>query len=168
MGREHEHGVESTAALNGHPLHPAVIPFPIAFLIGVLVTDIVYMITENGFWAEASFWLIIAGLLTAAAAAVLGLIEFTTIRQARNRTGWTHMLLNVTAVVIALVNLGVRLGDREENILPLGLLLSALVAAILTISGWLGGELSYKYRIGVKDPARDEAAEAETRRAYGD
>jgi len=42
MGTYHRHGVESTAAVFRHPIHPMLIPFPIASLIGALVTDIAF------------------------------------------------------------------------------------------------------------------------------
>lgn len=168
MANEHLYGVESTAAIDGHPLHPAVVVFPIAFLVGALVTDIVYALSVEAFWAQASFWLIVAGVVMAGVAALLGLTDFATIRQARNRTGWTHMILNIAATLISIFNLVLRLGDREMAVMPLGLALSAVVAGILTVSGWLGGELSYRHRIGIMDPARQDAAEAdaEHRRAY--
>jgi len=37
---DHTRGVPATAAISGHPLHPALIPFPIAFLVGALGTDL--------------------------------------------------------------------------------------------------------------------------------
>lgn len=70
--KTHTKGVTSTASLAKHPLHPALIPFPIAFLTGALVTDIVYSATLTDFWAQMSFWLIAGGLVTGALAAVLG------------------------------------------------------------------------------------------------
>jgi hypothetical protein len=48
--------VPSTAAIGGHPIHPMLIPFPIAFLVGVLATDLAYWGTVNAFWARASSW----------------------------------------------------------------------------------------------------------------
>ena len=32
----------STAAIFGHPIHPMLVPFPIAFWIGALITDVIY------------------------------------------------------------------------------------------------------------------------------
>ena len=37
---DHSQGVPSTAAIAGHPLHPIVVPFPIAYLVGALATDL--------------------------------------------------------------------------------------------------------------------------------
>jgi uncharacterized membrane protein len=44
------------------------IPFPIA-LIGALVTAIVFWATNNMFWADVPFWLLLAGVVTGAVAA---------------------------------------------------------------------------------------------------
>jgi uncharacterized membrane protein len=44
----------SRAAIGGHPLHPMVVPFPIAFLVGTLVVDIVFSATSDPFWARAA------------------------------------------------------------------------------------------------------------------
>ena len=57
MGRFHRHGVESTAAIAGHPLHHMLVVFPIAFLIGAFATDLAFWGTKNPFWAQASYWL---------------------------------------------------------------------------------------------------------------
>jgi uncharacterized membrane protein len=47
MGKHaHPHdAIPSTASIGGHPIHPMLIPFPIAFLSGAVVTDIVYTTT---------------------------------------------------------------------------------------------------------------------------
>jgi uncharacterized membrane protein len=44
-------------------------PFPIASLIGTLVTEIVFWATNNVFWADVPFWLLLAGVVTGAVAA---------------------------------------------------------------------------------------------------
>lgn len=84
MARFHRHGVESTAAIASHPLHHMLVPFPIASLAGVPVTDLVFRSTGNAFWAEASFWLLLAGIVTALVAAVPGLMDFFNIRPVRD------------------------------------------------------------------------------------
>jgi uncharacterized membrane protein len=44
--------------------------------------------------------------------------------------------------------------------MPTGLILSAIVACILVVTGWLGGELVFRHRIGVaaEGPGHGEAA----------
>ena len=35
-------GVRSRATIGGHPIHPMLIPFPIAFLVGAFLADVVF------------------------------------------------------------------------------------------------------------------------------
>ncbi|HEY8506635.1 MAG TPA: DUF2231 domain-containing protein [Gemmataceae bacterium] len=155
MADDHTPDAPSTAAVLGHPLHPAMIPFPIAFLTGALATDLAFWGTSDPFWARVSFWLLAAGLVTGAVAAVLGLIDFLTIPRARNLTvGWVHFLGNAAALVLAAVTLGMRWEDPAAAVLPWGLVLTAAIAVLLAVTGWAGGELSYRHRIGVTGPAR--------------
>ena len=143
-------GVPSTVAVAGHPLHPAIITLPIGLLVSAPVTDIAYWFLGDVFWARASFWLIVAGLITGLVAAITGLLDFIKIGRVRKHTaGWAHMYANVTALVLTAINLGLRLGDRVENVVFTGLLISVVVAALLGISGWYGGELVYRHKVAV-------------------
>lgn len=148
--RETADAVPSKAAISGHPIHPMLIPFPIAFLVAVPVVDVVYAVTSNVFWADAAFVLLAAGLVAGALAALVGLVDFAGIRTVRKRrTAWWHVLANAGALTLALVNLLVRFGDRADAILPAGVLLSVVTAGLLAAGGWFGGELAYRHRIGV-------------------
>lgn len=147
----------SRAAIAGHPIHPMLVPFPIAFLVGALVTDLAFWGTYDTFWARASLWLTGAGLVMGALAAVFGAIDFFSIQRARNLTsGWAHALGNATAMVLALISLLIRLPDPADGVLPWGLVLSILIALILGVTGWLGGEMSYRHRIGVMESSGEE------------
>jgi len=126
------------------------IPFPIAFLSGVVVTDLVYRQTLDGFWARASFWLLVAGLATGALASLFGFIDFLTIRRAHSvAAGWVHFLGNAVVLALAAGNLYLRWEDMEGAVLSWGLALSSAIAALLVLTGWLGGELSSRHKIGV-------------------
>lgn len=143
-------GVPSTVAIAGHPLHPPLVIFPVALLVAAAATDFGYWLTGDLFWARGSFWLIGAGLLTGIAAAIIGLMDFLRIGRVRKHTaGWAHMYANVTSLVLTAINLGLRLGAPQENILFTGLIISTVVATLLGIGGWFGGELIYRHKIGV-------------------
>ena len=141
----------STAQIGGHPIHPMLIPFPIVCFIGVLVTDIVFLNNHDPGWATASRYLLAVGLVMAALAAVAGLTDFMgddRIRRASDAL--KHMLANVTAVVLELVNFFVRL-NSDDAIGKVGVYLSVVVVLILVYSGWKGGDLVFKHGIGVID-----------------
>ncbi|HEY9600160.1 MAG TPA: DUF2231 domain-containing protein [Allocoleopsis sp.] len=143
-------GVPSTVAVAGHPIHPVIVTLPIAFLVGAAATDLVYWFTSDPFWARASFWLILAGLVMGILAAITGLLDFIRIGRVRKHTaGWAHMYANVTVLVLTAINLGLRLGNPAENIVFTGLIISVIIATLLGISGWYGGELVYRHKIAV-------------------
>jgi uncharacterized membrane protein len=148
-----EQNPHSTARVAGHPLHPMIVPFPIAFLVSALGTDIAYLSTGNAGWAQASMWLLGAGIAMALLAAVLGFTDFLGDRRVREmRTAWLHMLGNLAAVVLAAANFFIRASTGAETAVePTGVTLSALVTVMLVINGWLGGELVYRHHVGVSD-----------------
>jgi len=144
---------KSTAKIAGHPIHPMLVLFPVAFLVSTLVTDIIYLATENSAWAIASIGLVGAGVVTALVAALAGFADFfgePRVRQIRD--AWRHMIGNLAAVVLAVISWWLRADiGAAEAIAPWGVTLSALIGVILLYTGWKGGELAYRYRVGVHD-----------------
>jgi uncharacterized membrane protein len=142
---------QSTAKIGGHPIHPMLIPFPIVCFVGAFVTDMVYSQSRNGGWATASMWMLGAGLVMAALAALAGFTDYLgDDRVRRLGDALKHMIANVTAVVIELVNLILRLNNPGfAN--STGIYLSGVVVLILLYSGWKGGELVYRHGVGVHD-----------------
>lgn len=141
----------SKAAISKHPLHPMIVPFPIAFLVGALATDITYKSTLNPMWADFSKWLLLAGIVMGAFAAVLGLIDFTGIKRARSATGWVHMAGNVLVMALSVISLMLRWNAPVDGLESGGFVLSIIVSLLLVGTGWLGGELAYRHRVGVVD-----------------
>jgi uncharacterized membrane protein len=143
-------GVTSTVAIAGHPFHPLLVTFPIAFLVGAAGTDIGYWLTGDAFWARASIWLIGSGFISGLVAAATGLSDFLRIARVRKRSaGWLHLIGNVAALLLTLVNWILRFNDPAAAILPVGIVLSVLVSTILGVTGWYGAELSYRHKVGV-------------------
>jgi len=151
---------KSTAQIAGHPIHPMLVPLPIACFIGALVADVIFLATGNDGWPEAAKWLLGFGLATAALAATTGIIDYMGDDRIR-RTGdaLKHMMANVAVVVIELINLVTRLSSEapDDGIGSLGVFLSLAGVVVLGYSGWKGGDLVYKHRVGVHD-TDDEAA----------
>jgi uncharacterized membrane protein len=142
----------SQASIAGHPIHPMLIPFPVTFTASVLISDIVALVTQDAFWLRTSYFLLIAAIVTGAAAAVAGSIDFWTNRHIRSlRIAWAHMIGNAILLLLLLINVIGRTGTAADDIFPGGLLLSVVSAALLLVSGWLGGEMVYHHRVGVHD-----------------
>ncbi len=143
-------GVPSTVAVAGHPIHPILVQFPIAFLVGATLADVVFWFNRDSFWALGAYWLILGGLVGGLAAAATGLMDFFRIERVRKRTaGWAHLILNVIALGLTLVNLLIRWNHPVSAVLPWGLVISLIVATGLGLSGWYGGELVYRHKISV-------------------
>jgi uncharacterized membrane protein len=143
---------KSTAQIAGHPIHPVLIPFPIAFFVGTFVCDLVYWQMSNPAWAAATLWLLGAGLVMAALAAVMGLIDVFGDQKIRQlSTVWWHAGANVLLVLIQFFNLFIRYQNGSAAIIPNGLLLSLIAVLLLLYSGWKGGELVFRGHVGVAD-----------------
>ena len=157
---------KSTASIAGHPIHPMLIPFPIAFLVSAFVTDLVYWATGEPGWAIASIWLLGAAVIMALVAAVFGFTDFfgEPRIQALN-DAWQHMIGNLIAVVLALINWFIRYrSGAPAGVLPYGILLSLVTVLLLAFNGWKGWELVYRHHVGVSDEAARVTAPRSTAR----
>jgi len=143
---------QSTAQVAGHPIHPMLIPFPVACFVLAFITDAAFARTSSDFWATASLWLIGIGLIMAALAAVMGLIDVMGDQQIRSlNDAWLHAGGNVIVVLIELYNWYSRYSHGSSAITPTGIVLSAIVVLILLFTGWKGWEMVYRHRVGVRD-----------------
>ena len=144
----------STAQIAGHPLHPMIIPFPIVFFVSTLATDLIFLKTGRPGFADASMWLLGAGIAMAALAAVLGLADFLSETRIRSlRHAWWHMIGNVIAVVLELVNFYLRYSGGATTVTSTEAVLSGVVVLLLLFNGWMGWELVYRHHVGVADVA---------------
>lgn len=147
-----ERGLRSQSTLGGHPVHPMLVPFPIAFLVGGFACDLVFWGTREPFWALAAAWLVGAGFVTGLGAAVFGLVDFLFIRRVRAlNAAWYHFVGNAAVLLLSLWNMALRFDNAAGVVLPLGLIISAAVTVLLLFTGWFGGELAYKHKIGAVD-----------------
>jgi uncharacterized membrane protein len=128
------------------------IPFPIACFVLAFISDLAFWSNSRDFWADASLWLLGVGLIMAALAAVVGLIDVMGDDRIRNLSDtWLHAGGNVVAVLIELYNWYSRYQYGKEAIVPTGLILSLLVVVILLFTGWKGWEMVYRHRVGVAE-----------------
>jgi nitrite reductase/ring-hydroxylating ferredoxin subunit/uncharacterized membrane protein len=129
----------------GHPLHAALTDTTIgAWLLGSVLDCIGLALGHEGV-EKCADRLIDVGNATAVPTALSGLADFTTIPEEALASGATHGLLSACGFVCNLLSAGA----RKSGLRPLGVLLSAAAAGGLLASAWLGGELVYKYKVGV-------------------
>jgi len=132
------------------------VAFPIAFLMSVAATDLMWLLTEDAFWARLSLWLVGAGAASGFAAGLAGTIELLLIPGVRRRgVSWSHFVAAITLISVASTNWFLRLAEPEAQILPWGLMLSLLGAVLVGIAGWLGANLVFDHQIGIVDEDGD-------------
>jgi len=149
-------GAESQMVVLGHPVHPMLVAFPIAFLHALVLTDLAYVWTNDPFWARGSYWLLLAALVSGGGAALVGTSDWILARDIRRHlTSWSHFLAAVMMLSLALANFLLRLEDREAAILPWGLFTSVITVVMLLTAAWLGGRLVFEHNLGPGTPLYD-------------
>jgi uncharacterized membrane protein len=132
-----------------HPLHPALVHFPIACWSLATLADF------SSLWLGESAWRWSAGLLMVGCAVellamVAGVVELSRVPDGPAlRDVYLHMGLMLAAFTLYTARLFLRL-DHLQPLAPdvLALLLSLAGFITLAIGGWLGGRLVYGHGIG--------------------
>ncbi len=92
--------MRSKASFRGHPIHPALIPFPFAFLYGAFLFDLAGRVAERPGWWTTGAYLSLVGVVAALIAAVPGFIDyFSTVppNSSGKKRATKHMLVNLAA-----------------------------------------------------------------------
>jgi uncharacterized membrane protein len=148
----------SPASIAKHPIHPMLIVFPIGLWIFSFVCDLIYLLGQgNILWNDLAFYTMAGGIIGALLAAIPGLIDLLSISDSTvKKIGVTHMILNLTAVVVFAVDLWLRTIRVPGDKLPF--ILSIIGVILIGISGWLGGEMVYVHGVAV-EPRRERGPE---------
>ena len=131
---------QSTARIAGHPIHPMLIPFPIAFFVGTFACDVAYWITGNANWAMVTPWLLGAGIIMGALAALAGLTDVIGEQRIRALNDvWLHAGGMVIVILIEIYNWYARYTEGAAAILPKVLPFRWwLFASCCSPAGWAG------------------------------
>jgi len=157
----------SPASIGGHPVHPMIIPFPIALWVFSLVADLIYLWRGNPVWKDwIAFYALLAGIIGAAAAAIPGLIDWLSItdRAVVKIANW-HARLNVIALLVFAASFYLRTTGGASLIngnYTIPVALSVLGVVLITISGWLGGEMVFKHGVAVSSGSGGTSTKPET------
>jgi uncharacterized membrane protein/nitrite reductase/ring-hydroxylating ferredoxin subunit len=142
--------MKSTANIKGHPIHPILVGFPIAFFTAALLFDAVAFFYKNDtFWLMGKY-MVIAGIVSAIITAIPGIIDyFFTVppKSSAKKRGAQHGILNTTMLILFVVAYFIR--QKQISFSPIIFEFIGFVTMI--IAGWLGGTLVYRNQIGV-DP----------------
>ncbi|MGR8978896.1 MAG: DUF2231 domain-containing protein [Gammaproteobacteria bacterium] len=139
----------SRMSIVGHPIHPMLIHFPVAFLLGLVGADLAYLYTADPFWVRVGLWLAGLGSLGGWLAALAGLVDLLLVPRIRSLViAWSHALLAVMTLSLASFNWLLRFND-ETGFNLWGLYISLLTAALISITSVLGGQMVYGRGVGV-------------------
>jgi len=153
-------GTNTAVAIARHPIHPMVVPFPIAFLLAVVATDVTFLLTGDEFWARASLWLAGGGTGLGVLAGIIGTLELLIIKGIRHRAaGWSHFVVAVMLLAVGFINWLSRLDDPLHAVASGGLQLSLLGALLVAMAGWLGGELVFEHHVGLGKHQHEDGAD---------
>lgn len=136
----------------GHPLHPALVHFPIALLLSATVADLAWLagLSQD---THAGAVMMAGGLATGLLAMVAGMVDFARL----DDVIVPHALRHIGAVGLAWLGYAVALYLRRESLFgaaPIGtptITVSVASGLLLALGGWLGGRLVYSFGAGVSD-----------------
>lgn len=142
--------MRTPASIAKHPIHPMLITLPIGLWIFSLVCDLFYLFgngAEN--WRVVAYYTLAGGIIGALLAAIPGFIDLLSLPKGVKRIAITHMSINLTVVVLYLINLWMRsqgVGATTPQ------WLSAIAVIALAFSGWLGGRMVHVHGVAVVTP----------------
>jgi uncharacterized membrane protein len=138
----------------GHPLHPALVHFPVALLLSATLADLAWVagLTHD---THLGAVLMAGGLAAGLLAMAAGMVDFVQLDQGLV----PHAMRHVTAVGLAWTGYTVALYLRRDALWGSADLSTATIAVslccalLLALGGWLGGRLVYTFGAGVsKNP----------------
>jgi nitrite reductase/ring-hydroxylating ferredoxin subunit/uncharacterized membrane protein len=142
--------MRSSAHFHGHPIHPMLVGFPIAYLCGSTCLDVAGRIANRPEWHATARQMNTLGLGSALLAAVPGFVDYTFAvppASSARRRATSHMFANLSALALfAVARVGRRSGARPS---ALAIAAEACGTALMTAAGWMGGTLVYRNQIAV-------------------
>lgn len=120
-----------------HPLHAILLAFPVTLFVAALISDYAYWASYHIQWANFAAWLNAAGLLVGALVLLWAVLLFLRAGRARRGRPLLYLLLLLATWLVGFVNALVH-GRDAWAAMPLGLILSAIVAMLALAAGWIG------------------------------
>jgi len=129
----------------GHPLHPMLTDVTLGAWIYASLLDVVALVTRSKKAAHIGDALAKVGVASAVPTALAGTADFSGIKRGAAPLAALHALLNAEALLYYVLSLSARRRDRRLR----ATILSQFGLGTVMLSGYLGGSLSFKHRVGV-------------------
>lgn len=145
----------------GHPFHPFAVIIPIGAWTASLIFDLIsFFVDDPEPFVVGARVLLIIGIVGAVAASVLGFLDYLTLAKGTKakRIALMHMAFNMTALVLFVVSAILRFQTPDDEVNGPAFVISLVAFLGVGVSGWLGGELAYRYGIRVADESTQAEA----------
>ena len=134
----------------GHPIHPAIVHFPIGLLLSATLADLAWISGLTGD-VHVGAVMMAGGLCGGLLAMGAGMVDFARL----DAKVVPHALRHMTVVGAAWLGYAVALYLRRDvfaggdSVTMLSIWIGLFSAALLALGGWLGGRLVYTFGAGV-------------------
>jgi nitrite reductase/ring-hydroxylating ferredoxin subunit/uncharacterized membrane protein len=143
--------MRSSAHISGHPIHPMLVAFPFAYLVGSACIDVWARATNRPSWFPTARHLNALGLGSALLAAVPGLVDYVFAvppKSSAKERATNHMFANLSALGLFAAARAAR--GRDESRPPLWSVAAEVCGTgLMAAAGWMGGTLVYRNQIAV-------------------
>lgn len=143
--------MRTPASIAGHPIHPMLVPIAIGGFLLSFAFDVVCWVTgatPPNVYNQVAYYTMLGGIAGALVAAVFGFVDLLSLPAGPVKgTAVKHMKINLTVVVLYIVNAWMRYANPAELGVPM--VLSVVSVLLLGVSGWLGGKLVFEAGVGV-------------------
>ncbi|HEV7764176.1 MAG TPA: DUF2231 domain-containing protein [Thermoanaerobaculia bacterium] len=135
--------MKAKARLFCHPVHQILIVFPLGLLATSFFFDLAYLANGRAELAVVASWMIFAGVLGGAAAALFGIIDWLAIPRGTRarRVGAGHGGGNLIVAALFAVSWMIR-RDNPGHPEGIAIALSGCGVLLTVLTGWLGSELA--------------------------
>lgn len=143
--------------LGGHPLHPAIVHFPIALWTVAVGADLAGWATGQPHWWFASEVCLGLGVVAGLVAMVAGALDYAALpqRHPAQDTAVRHMLWMVAAWSLFAISLVARGIPGSGPPPPWAIAVALVGVAVMAYGGWMGGQLVYRHGVGVRTSSPD-------------
>ncbi len=145
----------SKAKIMGHPIHPMLVTFPIAFYTLTLIAFIIYNVSGAAFWFKVGIAANVAGIVMAVTVAIFGFIDWNfgiPSGTSAKSTGIKHMLLNIISLILFVICMLLNAGQWGALVpVSRGAVILPLLGVISTVcAGYYGWTLVQNHHVGVE------------------
>ncbi len=148
--------MHSKVNILGHPVHPMLVAYPIAFNTATLAGFIIYGVSQDLFWLRLTIAVNAAAVVMSVVAAIPGFIDWAAgipSGTPAKLTGRIHMALNVAALVLFIISFFAYYrywnGPADADSI-LGIVLAAIGVALTVAAGFQGWTLIQNHHVGIQ------------------